>query len=185
MIYGYARVSTAGQAHDGNSLDAQCDKLTAAGAEKVFREHYTGTKTSRPQLDALMTDLMSGDTLVVCKLDRLARSASQGAELIKELLGRGVSINILNMGKLDGTSVGKLIMQIFLAFAEFERDMIVERTQEGKAIAKADPAFTEGRPRKFSDKQIQHALSLLNTMSYKQVTELTGISKSTMIRAKQ
>ena len=72
-----------------------------------------------------------------------------------------------------------------LAFAEFERDMIVERTQEGKAIAKLNPDFKEGRPKKFSKVQINHALDLLSEYSYKQVEQMTGISKSTLIRAKK
>lgn len=86
---------------------------------------------------------------------------------------------------MDNTPTGKLIRNIMLAFAEFERDMIVERTQEGKAIAKQKPDFREGRPYVYSHKQIEHALNLLNDYSYKQVEELTGISKSTLIRAKR
>ena len=89
------------------------------------------------------------------------------------------------MGLLDNTPTGKLIRNIMLAFAEFERDMIIERTQEGKAIAKKQPDFREGRPRLYNRKQIQHALSLLQDHSYRQVTEMTGISKSTLIRAKR
>lgn len=79
----------------------------------------------------------------------------------------------------------KLIRNIMLAFAEFERDMIVERTQEGKAIAKLNPDFREGRPKKFSKAQINHALSLLNDYSYTQVAQMTGVSKSTLIRARK
>ena len=86
---------------------------------------------------------------------------------------------------MDNTPTGKLIRSVMLAFAEFERDMIVERTQEGKAIAKLNPEFQEGRPKKFSRTQINHALSLLSNYSYKQVEQMTGISKSTLIRAKR
>lgn len=78
----------------------------------------------------------------------------------------------------------KFVLQIMFAFAEFERDMIVERTQEGRAIARRQPNFREGRPKKFSRKQIEHALELLQDHSYTQVTELTGISKATLARAK-
>ena len=85
----------------------------------------------------------------------------------------------------NNTPTGKLIRNIMLAFAEFERDMIVERTQEGKAIAKQNPDFKEGRPKKFSKVQINHALDLLSEYSYKQVEQMTGISKSTLIRAKR
>ena len=89
------------------------------------------------------------------------------------------------MGIMDNTPTGKLIRTIMLAFAEFERDMIVERTQEGKAIAKQNPDFREGRPKTYKREQINHALDLLQTRSYKQVEEMTGISKSTLIRAKR
>ena len=86
---------------------------------------------------------------------------------------------------MDNTPTGKLIRTVMLAFAEFERDMIVERTQEGKAIAKQSSDFREGRPKKFSKKQVAHALELLQNHTYRQVEDLTGISKSTLIRAKR
>ena len=129
-IYGYARVSTKGQAKDGNSLEAQEKALKEAGVTEVF-----------------------SDTL--------------------------------NIGIMDNTPSSKLIRNIFFAFAEFERDMIVERTQEGKAIAKQNPDFKEGRPQKFDDMQIENAMKLLDQYSYNQVVKLTGISKSTLIRAKK
>jgi len=89
------------------------------------------------------------------------------------------------MGLVEDTPTGRLILSVMLAFAEFERDMIVERTQEGKAIAKQNPDFREGRPNKYGKEQVEHALNLLETNSYKQVEALTGISKSTLIRAKK
>lgn len=185
MIYGYARVSTKGQAKDGNSLEAQEKALKEAGATKIYSDAFTGTKTDRPQFDELMKQLKDGDTLIVTKLDRFARSMSQGSQLVSELIANGVKVNILNIGMMDNTPSSKLIRNIFFAFAEFERDMIVERTQEGKAIARQKDDFKEGRPKKFSRKQIEHALKLKETMSYKQVEEVTGISKSTLIRAKR
>lgn len=185
MIYGYARVSTKGQAKDGNGLDVQKAALEAAGAEEIYEEAFTGTKKDRPVLNKLLDELQQGDTLVVTKLDRIARSASQGAELVKGLLEKGVTVRILNMGILDDTPAGKLVTTVMFAFAEFERDMIVERTQEGKAIARMNPNFREGRPRKFSPAQIQHALSLLEDFSYKQVEDMTGISVPTLSRAKR
>ena len=94
-------------------------------------------------------------------------------------------VHVLNMGLMDNTPTGKLIRNIMLAFAEFERDMIVERTQEGKTIAKQNPDFKEGRPKKFSKAQVNHAVELLNEYSYKQVEQMTGISKSTLVRAKK
>ena len=101
------------------------------------------------------------------------------------LRDKGVAVHILNMGLLDNSPMGRLVATMLLAFAEFERDMIVERTMEGKAIAKQNPDFREGRPKKYSRKQIEHALELLDNNSYKQVEDLTGISKSTLIRAKK
>lgn len=184
MVYGYCRVSTQWQAKDGNSLEAQEKLLKENGAEEIYSDAFTGTKAHRPELDKLLDKLQPGDKLVITKLDRIARSASQGIELIQELLDNGITVHVLNMGLMDNTPTGKLIRNIMLAFAEFERDMIIERTQEGKAIAKKQPDFSEGRPRLYSKKQIQHALGLLQNHSYKQVTELTGISKSTLIRAK-
>lgn len=184
MVYGYCRVSTQMQARDGNSLEAQKKLLIENGAEKIYSDAFTGTKAHRPELDKLLAVLQAGDKLVITKLDRIARSASQGIELVQTLLDKGITVHVLNMGLLDNTPTGKLIRNIMLAFAEFERDMIIERTQEGKAIARRQPDFREGRPRLYSRKQIQHALELLQDHSYRQVMELTGISKSTLIRAK-
>ena len=167
MIYGYARVSTKGQAKDGNSLEAQEQQLRREGAAVIFIDSFTGTKTDRPEFDKLLAALQAGDTLMVTKLDRLARTASKGCELIEKLVDDGIGVNVLNMGKMDNTSTGKLIRHIMFAFAEFERDMIVERTSEGKAIAKRNnPNFREGRPKKFT-----------------QVSEMTVISKSTIVRS--
>lgn len=185
MVYGYARVSTNGQAKDGNSLEVQEKELIENGAEKIYLDTFTGTKKHRPELDKLLNTIQPGDRLIVTKLDRIARSATQGIELIQSLLEKGITIHILNMGILDNTPTGRLIRTILFAFAEFERDMIVERTQEGKMIAKQKDDFREGRPKKFSRKQINHALELLETYSYKQVESMTGISKSTLIRARR
>ena len=185
MIYAYCRVSTRGQAKDGNSLEVQEKAVKEAGATEIYADTFTGTKAHRPELDKLLNVIVAGDTLIVTKLDRIARSATQGIELIQNLLDKGVTVNILNMGKLDNTPTGKLIRNILLSFAEFERDMIVERTQEGKTIARQNPDFSEGRPKKYSRQQMQHALELLESHSYKQVEQLTGISKSTLIRAKK
>ncbi len=148
MIYGYVRVSTPKQAKDGNSFEAQEQALKAAGAEKIYFDKFTGTKKHRPELDKLMSEIQSGDTLVVTKLDRIARSTIQGAELMDELITKGVTVNVLNLGIMDNSSTGKLIRHIFLAFAQFERDIIVERTSEGKEIARMKDDFKDGRPEK-------------------------------------
>ena len=133
MIYGYARVSTKGQAKDGNSLDSQIETLRENGAIEIYSDSFTGTKTDRPEFNKLLEVLKPGDTLMVTKLDRFARSITQGSELVNELIQRGIKVNILNIGMMDNTPASKLIRNIFFSFAEFERDMIVERTQEGKA----------------------------------------------------
>lgn len=184
MIYGYARVSTQMQAREGNSLEAQETALRAAGAAKIYTDAYTGTKNDRPQLELLMRELQIGDTLVVTKLDRIARNLKQGIELIDDLNSRGIKVNVLNMGQIDDTPTGKLIRNIMLALAEWERDMIVQRTQEGKEIAKKNPSYREGRPKKYKREQREHALELLKAHSYKEVASMTGISKATLVRMK-
>lgn len=146
MIYGYARVSTRGQAKDGNSLDGQREELLNNGCEEIYSDSYTGTKMDRPQFTVLYNKLKAGDRLVVTKLDRFARTAGEGIIAVNELLNRGVSVHILNMGLIDNTPTGTLLVNVLLAFAQFERDMIVERTTAGKEIAKANnPEWREGR----------------------------------------
>lgn len=146
MIYGYARVSTVRQDRFGNSLADQETRLREAGCQEIFHDSYTGTKMDRPQFSALLGKLQPGDTLVVTKLDRFARKAAEGASTVQELISRGVNVHILNMGRADNTPMGKLMVQIMFAFAEFERDMIVERTTAGKDVARANGKRVDGRP---------------------------------------
>ncbi len=146
MRYGYARVSSIGQQRNGNSLDAQIEALKQRGAEIIVAECFTGRKVDRPQFTELLGKLQPGDELIVCKLDRFARSSKHGADLIQELVNKGIRVNILNMGIADNTSTGKLLLNIMFAFAEYEADMIAERTSEGKAEKKStDPNYKEGR----------------------------------------
>lgn len=180
MKYGYGRVSTLHQ-----DLESQLQALKKEGCDEIYTDKFTGTKTNRPEFSKLLAKLGEGDTLVVTKLDRFARTTEDGIKTIKALFERGIKVHVLNMGLVEDTPTGRLILSVMLAFAEFERDMIVERTQEGKMIAKQNPDFKEGRPKKFSRKKVEHALELLLTHSYKQVEEITGISKSTLIRAKK
>ncbi len=180
MICGYARVSTKIQEREGNSLEAQEKQLKEAGAKVVFTESFTGATLNRPQLNELKKALEAGDTLMITKLDRLARSASQGIAFIDDLLSHGINVNVLNMGLMDNTPTGKLIRSILLAFAEFERDMIVERTQEGRRLS----GHFGGRPKKYRKEQPEHAMFLLENHSYKQVADMTGISVSTLYRTK-
>lgn len=187
MIYGYARVSTKGQEKNGNSLEAQEKLLKENSVEKIFIDSFTGTKMDRPEFNKLMNVIKDGDTLIVTKLDRFARSVSQASELINNLIDKGVRVNVLNLGILDNSSVSTLMRNILLSFAQFERDMIVERTQEGKAIARRDPNFKEGRPKKFKREQREHAFQLLRTgkYTYNQIEKLTGISISTLHRIRR
>ncbi|EGO8197425.1 recombinase family protein [Enterococcus faecalis] len=180
MILGYARVSTWGQ-----DLETQIISLEKAGCEKIYTEKYTGTKIERVAFQKLLNELTEGDTLVVTKLDRFARSTIQGIETIKNLFERGVKIHILNMGIIEDTPTGRLTFTIFSAFAEFERDMIVERTQEGKALAKTKPGFRDGRPKKYTKDQLDLAMVLLKENSTKVVSRKTGISEATLYREKR
>lgn len=180
MKYGYARVSRIEQ-----ELEVQLEILKAEGCEIIYSEKFTGTSVERPQFQELLSKLQTGDTLVVTKLDRLARNTKEGITIIEELFEKKIRVHVLNVGLLEDTTMGNFFLQTLLAVAEMERNLIVERTQEGKALAKKRPDFKEGRPNKYNKKQMEHALSLLESNSYKQVEQMTGISKSTLIRAKK
>jgi len=184
MIYGYARVSTKKQL-EGNSLEIQEKALLAKGAEKIIKEQYTGTTMQRPKLDALLEQLVSGDTLMAAKLDRIARTATEGATVIRSLQERGVVVHILNIGILDNSTTGRLMMNVLLAFAEFERDMIVERTQAGREVARTHAGYREGR-RPLPQARKDAAVSMIrNGHSYKEACAATGLSRSTVLRAVQ
>lgn len=184
MIYGYMRVSTVGQVK-GNSLEEQERILRQNGAVILYQDAFTGTKTSRPNFNKLLEILQEGDTLVITKLDRFARNTVEGINVVQHLLERGVRVNILNMGTVDNTPTGKLILTVMLGFAEFERDMIIQRTSEGKSIAKTKVGYWEGRPPKYDMETLIEAAELLEYHTYRQVSELTGISKSTLQRVKK
>ena len=185
MIYGYARVSTAGQSKDGNSLEEQVAALERYGCHEIITEAFSGKTMERPQFQALLKRLKPGDTLVVSKLDRFARTAIEGVQTVRQLFERDIRVHILNMGLIENTLTGNLILTVLLAFAEYERGMIVERTQTGKMVARQDPNYREGRPKKYKPAQLQHALQLLaEGHTYRQVEAMTGISKSTLTRAK-
>lgn len=185
MVYGYARVSTKLQEKDGNSLEAQEKLLREKGAMIIFKESFTGTKTDRPEFDKLKKTVKPGDTIIVTKLDRIARSSTKGYEQVKEWFDMGVTVNIVNMGIANNSTTGKLMLQIMFAFAEFERDMIVERTQEGKAIAKQNnPNFKEGRP-KTDDKKKKLVIELSKNHTIKEIIEITNLSRSTVMRIRK
>ena len=186
MIYGYCRVSTKGQAKDGNSLDAQEQEILSRYSDAlIYKEAYTGTTTDRPVFNEVIQQMQENDMLVVSKLDRLARNTKEGIKIVKNLFLKKCSVHVLNVGLLEDTAMGQFFITTLLAVAELERNQIIERCQTGKAIARQNPDFTEGRPKKYSRQQVQHALDLLESHSYKQVEQMTGISKSTLIRAKK
>lgn len=183
MIYGYARVSTKKQLR-GNSLEEQNAELIANGCNEIIFEQYSAKTTDRPKFHALLNRLQKGDTLMVTKLDRLARNVMEGIILTRKLFRQGIRVHVLNIGLLENTTMGNFFISTLLAVAELERNMIIERTQAGKEIARTKKGFREGRP-PTSPTKIVYALELLKTHSYKQVAEITGISKSTLVRAKR
>lgn len=184
MIFGYCRVSTKGQAKDGNSLEAQEQEiLSRYNDAQIYKEAYTGTTTDRPVFNDVIQKMKEKDMLVVSKLDRLARNTEEGIKIVKDLFKKKCSVHVLNVGLLEDTAMGQFFITTLLAVAELERNQIIERCQTGKAIAKLNPDFTEGRPKKFNQKQLDHALDLLLDHSYKEVVQMTGISKSTLIRS--
>ena len=182
MIYGYARVSTTGQEQNGNSLADQETKLREAGAQTIFSDVFTAKTMQRPEFTKLLHILQPGDTLIVTKLDRFARTAAEGAQTVQELLSKGITVDILNMGRVDDSPIGRLLVQVLLSFAEFERSQIIERTQAGRKIAMGNGQIM-GRPEKFNKDRMAHALDLLDAgRPYSRVEKETGISKSTLIR---
>lgn len=184
MIYGYARISSRSQ-EDGNGLEAQRVELAKAGAERIYEDVFTGTTMDRPAWDELCRSLEAGDTLVVAKLDRIARTSSGGFEAVKGLLSRGVSVNILNMGLVNDTPTGKLILNVMFAFAEFERDMIVSRMAEGKEIARQRDGYREGRPRADIDAELFALLRARvgsREISVREAARTLGVSESTWRR---
>lgn len=189
-VIGYARVSSQSQL-DGYGLEAQRNEILNRYPDAIiYEEQYTAKTSDRPIFNKVFDLLESDDTLVVCKLDRFCRNVKEGLESIEKLRIKGVKIHILNMGLVEDTPMGQLLITNLLAFAEFERALIVERTSTGKAVAKAKAeaegrVFREGRPKKYSENRLNDAVKLLDTgMSYNNVSQLTGISKSTLIRHK-
>lgn len=161
MTYGYARVSSVGQKANGTSLEDQIEQFVKMGIsrENIYSDAFSGMKMERPAFSKLIEKLQPGDELVVTKLDRFARTAEDGIKVVRNLVKRGVRVNILNMGVADNTPMGKVMVTVMMAFAEFERDMIVERTQAGKAARKeSDPNYKEGRKPIEYDSEKYHEL---------------------------
>ncbi|NMB10254.1 MAG: recombinase family protein [Tissierellia bacterium] len=186
MNFGYIRVSTKGQLDNNSFFQQEKEILERYPDAYIYKEQFTGSSMDRPVFNNLLSTLKKDDTLIVTKLDRFCRTTKEGLELIEKLSKQGVRIHILNIGLIEDNAMGKLIVTNLLAFAEFERAMILERTQAGKEVAKRNPNFREGRPKKFKKKTIEQALSMLSvnggSYSYNEVSDIMGISKSTLIR---
>lgn len=184
MIYGYGRVSTNKQ-----ELDIQIKALKEAGATKVYKEKISGAKTDRKELTKLLNEIKAGDTLVVTKADRIARSLSQLESIVTDLTNRGVSVNIINMGMFTTETMAnpmtKLLFNVLGAFAEFERDMILERTQEGIQNAR-DKGVKFGRKSKTYkiEGALLHAIQQVEEgkLSQPEGAEFAGCSVATFKR---
>jgi DNA invertase Pin-like site-specific DNA recombinase len=179
MDIGYARVSTKDQ-----SLDLQVDALRRAGCGKVYPEIVSGAKAERPVLDALLADLRSGDVLVIWKLDRLGRSLRHLVELASALLEKGVGLKSLNDPIDTTTSSGRLTFNLFASLAEFERDLIRERTQAGLTAARARGRLG-GRPKGLAPQAETTAcaaetLYRERRLSVREIADQLGIAKSTL-----
>ncbi|ULO06262.1 recombinase family protein [Paenibacillus sp. 19GGS1-52] len=181
-IIGYCRVSTRTQL-DGNSLEQQSMEIrNRYNNAFIIEEQYSGAKEDRPKFNSVVAGLIAGDILVVTKLDRFCRTVTEGLRYVENLHRRGVIIHILNMGLVEDTPVGKMLLTNLFAFAEFERAMILERTQAGKAIARQKEGYREGRPLKFTKRQMDYATEMLRTHTMREVVDITRISESTLKR---
>ncbi|QHE73078.1 resolvase (plasmid) [Rhodococcus sp. WAY2] len=176
-LLGYARVSTAEQ-----TADSQRDALSAAGCSRVWTDTASGATTSRPQLNDLLSHLREGDTLVVWRLDRLGRSLPHLLQTVEDLDERGVGFRSLTESIDTTTSGGKLIFSIFGALAEFERNLIRERTEVGLAAARARGRIG-GRPPKMTANKIRQAHKMReNGMPLVDIAEILGVGRTTLYR---
>lgn len=183
MKYGYARVSTAQQ-----NLASQKKALKEAGAEEIYAEKVSGKNLDRALLQEVLKRLKSGDTLVVTKMDRIARNVIEGIALIDSLIERGIALHVLNMGIFDDTPTSRLIQNILLSVADWERQMMLERQREGIELAKEQGKY-KGRQKTYTKnhKGLKHALSLFNNradnkLTVQEIAEMTGISRRTIYR---
>lgn len=175
---GYARVST-----DDQSLAGQLDQLGRAGCEPIYSEHASGSKDDRPELAQALKALRAGDSLVVCRLDRLGRSLSHLVDTVHELARRGIGFESLTE-RIDTTSAGgTLIFHIFASLAQFERQLISERTKAGLAAGRARGRMG-GRPPALSVKQLREAKRLLDDpqATVTDVAKTYGVSRATLYK---
>ncbi len=180
MKIGYARVSTLSQ-----DFDIQIEKLESSGCEIIYKEKITGTIRKRPEFEKALKQLKEGDTFVVTRLDRFARSLSDSISIVTELFNKGINIEILNLGKIEDTPTGKLIFTIFSAFSEFENSLRRERIIEGKERAKQKKDYRDGRPRKYTEERIEYALEVKKNHTWAETERLTGIPQSTLYSYKK
>ena len=178
MLIGYARVSTIDQ-----NLDLQRNALIEAGCERIFTEQMSGAVADRPELMAATGYARMGDTLVVWKLDRLARSMKQLIETVDQLRARSIGFRSLTESLDTTTAQGRLVFHMFGALAEFERSLIRERTQAGLSAAKK-AGRTGGRPPKLTDSDIQAAKAMLTNpdIGVASVAHRLGVSLATLYR---
>jgi DNA invertase Pin-like site-specific DNA recombinase len=178
MLLGYARVSTVDQ-----NLALQRDALTEAGCTRIFTEQMSGAVTDRPALHDALEFARSGDTVIVWKLDRLARSMKQLIETVEALRLRGIGFRSLTEALDTTTAQGRLVFHMFGALAEFERSLIRERTQAGLAAARR-AGRTGGRPPKLSDDDIEAAKAMLANpdIGVTQIAHRLGVSPATLYR---
>lgn len=178
MLIGYARVST-----DGQTLDPQLDRLKAAGCDKIFTDVASGAKSDRPGLLEAINYAREGDTIVVVKLDRFGRSMSDLIARTKELAARKIEFRSLSESIDTSTSAGKLLFHIMGSLAEFERDLIRERTHAGLEAARA--RGRKGGRRSTDPTKVAAAVSLYNqkTLTLAEIEMATGVSKSVLYRA--
>lgn len=176
-IFGYARVSTEQQ-----NLDRQLDALEKYGVDMIFNEKMTGTKRDRPELSKMLDRMTTGDTVVVESLSRLGRSTKDLIELVELFEQKGVHLVSLKESIDTSTSTGRLLFTLMSAIAQFERDVIADRTREGLRSARAR-GRCGGRPRVDAD-AVRKAVKLYRTGQYsvREIEELTGVKKSTLYR---
>lgn len=182
-VYGYARVSTQGQ-----DLKDQVEQLIKNGVKpaNIFQEKFTGTTSKRPQFEALQSKIVGGDELIVAKLDRLGRKTSDVISFLDKCSNENITVNVLNMGRLDNSPGGRLMRNVISSFAEYERDMIVSRTQEGKQYAKKhNPNYREGRPRRKITPHYQAIYDYLKNHSYTETEKAFNVSRATVYRIKK
>jgi DNA invertase Pin-like site-specific DNA recombinase len=176
---GYARVSTGLQ-----NLNLQEDRLNQYGCEKIFSDHISGSRSKRPVLDKAIEFARSGDTIVVWRLDRLGRNMEDLITLVNELNNRGVSFHSLeeNITMDKSSSTGQLLFHLFAAFAEFERNLILERSSAGRMAARARGRYG-GRPEKLNKQDLTLLKTLYdNGTPIKTIAEQWKVSRTTIYR---